>query len=344
MTIALSERARVGLDAARAAAAVYVVLHHWAASMGYANGPGMVFRFGQEAVIVFFLLSGFVIFANERDRAQRPKGYYLRRLRRIYPMLAVAMALSVIIAFVDGTFWAQFSIAEFFGTLASLQDIALLKPGVIVDPFLGNDPLWSLSYEVAFYLVFPPVLAFWRRMPTVANHVIGVSCCGLYAVFVFWPNHFVLVGAYFLMWWCGAMAAHAYLSGGRDVRAIAVPLGWLLAQCVVAGIGVAVIGSRGLGYFPVLQLRHFAVAAVILVAFFGPLGRVCAKAVMPAAAPIAFVASISFGLYVFHYPLLVRWQVAKSGVGLILAVVVLVLLATFVERTAMRFVPKAPRT
>jgi peptidoglycan/LPS O-acetylase OafA/YrhL len=65
MATKLSQRVSAGLDAARAIAAIYVVIHHWATSNQLTNGPGLIFRFGQEAVIVFFLLSGFVIFAND---------------------------------------------------------------------------------------------------------------------------------------------------------------------------------------------------------------------------------------------------------------------------------------
>jgi peptidoglycan/LPS O-acetylase OafA/YrhL len=79
----LSLRLSAGLDVARAAAACYVVLHHVAKARGWSSGPGLALRFGQEAVLIFFLLSGFVIFSNERTRATRPSGYYLRRLRGI---------------------------------------------------------------------------------------------------------------------------------------------------------------------------------------------------------------------------------------------------------------------
>jgi peptidoglycan/LPS O-acetylase OafA/YrhL len=66
----LSARLSASLDVARAIAACYVVLHHVANARGWSNGPGLVLRFGQEAVLIFFLLSGFVIFSNERTRLE----------------------------------------------------------------------------------------------------------------------------------------------------------------------------------------------------------------------------------------------------------------------------------
>ena len=38
-------------------------------------------------------------------------------------------------------------------------------PRTIADPFMGNDPLWSLSYEFWFYLLFPLVFRPWLRWP-----------------------------------------------------------------------------------------------------------------------------------------------------------------------------------
>src|SRR5215813_11806316 len=141
----LSKRAAIGLDAARALAAIYVVLHHVilqkvAISRALPQILKIPFKLGQEAVIVFFLLSGFVIFANENARALRPKGYYLRRLRRIYPVLLIAMLVSTLVALSNHQLSALFSVQELFGTLAGLQDVSFLKPGVIADPYLRNDP------------------------------------------------------------------------------------------------------------------------------------------------------------------------------------------------------------
>ena len=198
------------------------MLHHVAKAHGLLHGPGLILLFGQEAVIVFFLLSGFVIFNGEHRRALRPGGYYARRVRRIYPVLIAAMIVSTLVATDNGDLAARFDWRSLWGTLAGLQDIAAIKPGVIVDPYLDNLPLWSLSYELAFYLVFPPILMLWQRHPRATDHAVGIGCCLCYGLYALHPNHAALVGAYFMIWWSGAMAARAYLAGGtrhsRDRR------------------------------------------------------------------------------------------------------------------------------
>ena len=328
----LSPNLRAGLDVARALAALYVVVHHVANDRGWSHGPGLIFRFGQEAVLVFFLLSGFVIFANERKRALTPGGYYWRRIRRIYPGLLAAMLVSALVALDNGDFSARFNWGELFATLASLQDISFLKPGVIANPFLGNDPLWSLSYEVVFYLIFPFALKAWTRNPQRINMIVGAICCLSYVTFVFWPNHFSIVATYFLVWWCGAMAADAYQRGASDFRAFLPSLCWLTLLCVIAGIAMKIVGFKGVGYYPFLPFRHFAVALIFLMAFSNSLGAKIAKWCSPIAGIAAALASISYGLYVLHYPLLVDWKRAQAPVGFVCSLILLLALSYLIDR------------
>jgi peptidoglycan/LPS O-acetylase OafA/YrhL len=337
----LSPRARAGLDAARAISALYVVAHHLLGSLGAPRIIELTFAWGQEAVIVFFLLSGFVIYANEESRVAAPRGYYLRRLRRIYPPIIAAMlvpsalwALGLIR--VDPTWWSALA------TLLSLQDVAFLKPGVIANPYLGNDPLWSLSYEVFFYLVFPLVMVGWRKSQMATRHAIGAVCVLAYLSYVALPNHFSLVIAYFLLWWAGAMAARAYLAFGSRFSAIAPEVIWLAALAAAAGAAVVVAGYSGPGYYPFLMLRHFGLALGMLVVLSTPLRRVLGAVSGALAWPAALVASISYGLYVLHYPLLVQTHVVGSPWFWLLGVLTIAL-AVGVERILPRFLPRAPK-
>lgn len=332
------------LDAARAVAACYVLLHHTVNAWMAPRDPIVPMRFGQEAVLVFFLLSGFVIFANERDRALQPRGYYLRRARKIYPPLLLAIALSTAVALAQGAFDVLFNPRQLLVTLLGLQDITRLKPGVIADPYMLNDPLWSLSYEILFYLIFPLVLRAWTAHRARTEHVIGLGCCLLYLLYAVRPGHFQLVGAYFLVWWCGAMAACAWQEGGRSVLAMRRSYLWLLALCVLAAVVVRWRGYTGLGYYPFLPLRHFVAGAAMLALFFGPIGRVCARFLERVGSWPGRVAAISYGIYVLHYPLLVQWHFAMTVPGLIVALALVVTLSYLAERIVPRYLPKAPAT
>jgi peptidoglycan/LPS O-acetylase OafA/YrhL len=336
----LSPRLVASLDCSRALAAAYVVAHHAAKSRGLTDGIGILLRFGQEAVLIFFLLSGFVIFANEHHRVSNTKAYYLRRVRRIYPALVVAMIVSTLISLDNHSLSSDFNISSLIGTFFNLQDVSALKPGVIVDPYLGNDPLWSLSYEVIFYIAFPFVIKIWLWDRSIANHLVGFSCCLSYLCYLIHPNHFLLVWSYYLIWWCGAMAAKGYLEGSRNFWSIGVSLYWLILLILIAAAAVPFIGYRGIGVYPALPLRHFAIALVLLVAIFGPMGRYASTMMIRVSRAGALLASVSYGLYVLHYPLLVDWHRAEGFSGGLIALLLLGFTSWFADRWLNQQLPR----
>ncbi|WP_205647882.1 acyltransferase family protein [Acuticoccus yangtzensis] len=330
----------MALDLARCSAAIYVIFHHIAQTHEITGLIRLIFSFGQEAVLVFFVLSGFVIFANEHGRAIPPQNYYMRRIRRIYPTLIIACLIGAVVALDNGNLAAIMDWRRLFGTLAGLQDVSALKPGVIVDPYAGNTPLWSLSYEMFFYLIFPLALMLWHRMPRSSNYIIGVISFASFAFYILIPNHLSLVTAYFLVWWCGAMAANAYLSGARNALALTTPLLWLSALTGLAVLNVTWQGFSSFGTYPFLMVRHFVVAIFLIIFFFGPLGVCAARISWPAAKPIIFLASISYGLYAFHYPILIRWDRADSAIGTVLAVIFLIAFAIAGDRWTQKYLPR----
>jgi peptidoglycan/LPS O-acetylase OafA/YrhL len=75
------------LDAIRGFAAVYVVFYHFFGQAKLLPNivEKVIFSFGQEAVILFFLLSGFVIYVSvERSSKITFSSYFIKRFIRIY--------------------------------------------------------------------------------------------------------------------------------------------------------------------------------------------------------------------------------------------------------------------
>lgn len=254
-------------------------------------------------------------------------------------MLA-SIILAATLSAVDPQYVGTFEISELLGTVLSVQDISDLKPGVVSDPVLNNDALWSLSYEMAFYLTFPIVMILWRRSQRLANTVIGLAAVFGYATYELWPNHISLMATYFLIWWLGAVLADRYLQSDLSLSAILEPLLWLAALTALAALVAYVRGNDGFGMYPILMLRHFSFAAICILASLTPLaGLVCTLA-SAANTPVAFAASISFGLYVFHYPLIVNWSLAATPIGMTFAISLLVMLAILGDRVLDRIIPR----
>jgi len=104
-------------------------------------------RIGNEAVVTFFVLSGFLVGGRTLCRICEGKfkatDYAIDRFVRIMLPLIPALALTALISIIiDG----NFDVPELVANILSLQ-------GVISPTFGGNQPLWSLSYEVWFYVL-----------------------------------------------------------------------------------------------------------------------------------------------------------------------------------------------
>ncbi|MCX5637751.1 MAG: acyltransferase [Planctomycetota bacterium] len=113
----------------------------------FVNAAYAVTRIANEAVILFFVLSGFLVGGRALERIVqgtfRPADYAIDRFVRIMLPLVPALALTALVRIIiDG----GFSVLHLIGNLFSLQ-------GIFVPVFGGNDPLWSLSYEVWFYIM-----------------------------------------------------------------------------------------------------------------------------------------------------------------------------------------------
>ncbi|KAA0548342.1 acyltransferase [Bacillus sp. BGMRC 2118] len=116
--------------------------------------------FGEFAVSIFFIISGFLI-TQSFDRSRNPVNYMKARALRIFPGLIVCVALTV---FVLGPIFTQLTLGEYFtsrDTYMYFKTISLYfmqynLPGVFdtnVWPNAVNGSLWTLWYEFFFYIV-----------------------------------------------------------------------------------------------------------------------------------------------------------------------------------------------
>ena len=295
------------LDALRGMAALYVVIHHSVSTSLMLFGLNItnIFRFGEEAVILFFLLSGFVInysFSNSRDKTFRT--YFFKRVTRIYIPLSVVMVLGYLMECYDAGEAVNAHPRELMLNLLMLQDISSLKPNVVVDPYMHNSPLWSLSYEWWFYMLYFQVQKY---VSSNSQKDVFVFCLSIVAacVYVYYPTFLPRLLMYMSIWWLGVMLSNRYMAGEPiGLKSIAMPLSGIGVILLICGFSVyraAMAGTlAGIGVHPILEMRdHFSALVIVGIAIFWKSGNwiFFDKIVKP----FLFFAPISYVVYISHH-------------------------------------------
>ncbi len=282
------------LDLVRFLAALAVVLYHsWNQVF-----PDRPFKWpGHEAVVVFFVLSGYVI-AHAATAPGMTLGLYLQhRIARIVPVAWAALLLVLAACLLrpglagNGAVWRD--------SLANALFVAQSGPFALEAPL--NPPFWSLNYEVWYYAIFGAWLfvpARWRLAAVAAACLLAgpkillllpVWLLGvlLYRRMPAWPPA--------LAWACllaslaaGALMTWLDLSDFLRARLYAaLPFAWR------AHYSTQFLYDNLLG---IVVAVHFAAVSSL-----GRLPRIVARA----ARPIRWLAGCTFTLYVFHGPLMV---------------------------------------
>lgn len=345
------------LDGCRGLAALYVCFSHacYLLAAGYQDGllarPSdysaidrmvfyvfSLFRFGNEGVMFFFVLSGFVIHLKYAQKVQRDrsapfewKQYVWRRARRLYPPLLLAIGLTFLLDRVG----MSLGFPIYFGRSDSLVINATVHPDHSWTTLLGNlaflmdcyvpawgtnGPLWSLHYEWWFYMLYP--LFFWisRRSIALAAGVMGAVALATQWPFPAWANLLPHVLAMMPIWWLGVLLADGY--AGR-IRVPMAGLAWL-AVLLPLGLFDQAPGLRN-AYHALHPDAAQGVARYCVA--LGFVGLIALGIALRAAGyrlvmlnRLKVLGEMSYTLYVIHFPILAflgGWlMLGRSGAAL----------------------------
>lgn len=319
-----------GLDLLRGIAVGLVVLRH-ALPDAFA-GAGVV------GVVMFFALSGHLItglLLGELERTGRVdlRRFYVRRARRLVPALVLLVAGIVVVTLLFDPLGDR-------GSLPRDVLIALTWTGNLprLTPDGATFHLWTLATEEQFYLVWPVLLAlaFRRRLVLVLLATATIACLAAAALTVLW------------------------LRAEPDL-AYALPTSW--AVCFVIGAASRVLAVRavvpswapgaalfGLAVLSVVPLRGHALTyllagpaialltAVLLVAW-----RSWADVTAPGLRPLVWLGTMSYGAYLWNYPLTLWLRPHVDHAGLLAAALTVPAAALSWYVVERRFVAPRPR-
>ncbi len=309
------------LDLVRLCAALTVLLSHLAYRR-ISGGDYLVFRrFGSDAVILFFVMSGYVIAYVAAHRERTLPDYAASRLARLYSVALPALVLTILLdqagraiepALYDGWWYKDSEPAfRFFTNLLFINELWFQS----VRPF-SNGPYWSLGYEFWYYALFGAGFYLRGRLRAVLLALM---------LLIIGPKILLLMPA----WWMGVwafrfnerktlaprlavacilipMAAYASIKAtGVDVRARELTMSLLGEQFVRMGLKWSDEFVISLCYGGLVALHFIGVASLShrIEGFIRPFHRV-----------IRYGAGLSFSMYLLHYPLL-HFYAALYGTG-----------------------------
>lgn len=147
------------LDGVRLLAALAVFASH--AAYSRLNGEWLEFfsLFGHDAVIIFFVLSGYVISYVAHEKEHNITDYSVSRLSRLYSVTLFALIITLIVDIIGSTidpelyngphYQISMPIIRFIANLFFLNEIWFYS----VRAF-SNGAYWSLGYEFWYYVLF----------------------------------------------------------------------------------------------------------------------------------------------------------------------------------------------
>ncbi|TQC44246.1 acyltransferase [Rhodococcus sp. WS4] len=310
-----------GIDGLRAFAVVAVIAAHSHVPWLHGGGVGVDIFFGISGFLITYLL---IKESQQHGRVALGK-FWLRRLLRLMPALTALVifvdALAILTSFVrpnDGladSLWATPSVLFYFSNWMIVGTST---------PYLGwFGPLWSLSVEEQFYLVWPLVVVVVMRLrrPLLALAFIAsaISLVAIVNRFVIFDgtNMFRTFGTDFRvdMLLAGALLAIAIHAG--HTKAVKAASRALIAPAVLYLSVVAVIvpdfNSDGVQFanrlYYTVGLPFVALSTVAIIGFVvthqdGKMTQVLSSRVLE------YTGRISYGMYLWHYAVIMAVNVA----------------------------------
>lgn len=335
------------LDGIRGFASLAVLSAHFVVYMGLLPYTPL----GAMGVIMFFVLSGYLIAQVCWRSATTWAGYRAFVRRRVRRLAPVAIALCVVggpVLTVAGDVSAE-RVARDAGI--ALMQMTAFASAFGVDTIEPFRPTWSLTVEWTFYLGFPLVLMAMRRSGAVERRIarrLAAIAISLYAVGLFLPPaaFYLLPVANLGVLFAGAALAVWHLEHGDGSRVVDPARTWMALLMLSI---LTVLPGYTLGW---------AWKAAIL-----PAATVCTLAVIHgcrtagspsralAVAPLRAVGLRAYSLYLWHVPIM--WVVwfnmpgSSAGTRALVAVgvigVVVPLSFELLERPVLR-TRNGPRT
>lgn len=301
------------LDFIRLAAAMVVFLTHAGYDQFTSGWLLPVGQYGHDAVVIFFVLSGFVIAHVVEHKETTPGEFFLARLARLWSVVMPALVLTLVLDYIGSRIDYSVYAGPWFHPdnwpwrlLANLFFInelwfASIRP-------LSNGPFWSIGYEFWYYVAFA-ALTFPRPPRRIW---LFVGCALLMG-----PKILALLPVWLLGVWACRQSRRVVLSPWAGWLFFLAP--WLLYVMYRGFGGNAILAESTQSLFGEAFVQRYldhsqeiandyVVGCLVAMHFVGATAvsqsRIFLAALVRHEKPIRFFANYTFTIYLLHFPLL----------------------------------------
>jgi peptidoglycan/LPS O-acetylase OafA/YrhL len=330
------------LDSLRGLAATSVVLSHYLGVVPIffvillSKTPFHVVWAGHEAVILFFLLSGFVLsLPYYNNKVSGYKNYLIRRICRIYIPYITSIILALLCLILIPRINAPELNGWFHGAQTPITTNLVLNHFFLLGYFQSasyNFVIWSLVHEMRISILFPIIMYFvsrfhWRKNILIGM-VISIFClvswyAGLklfkYDIMKF-DTSYILTLHYLSFFMIGALLAKYRLFIHNYYKKLSISL-----KVIILTIAILAY-TYSWWFFHDVFFLHFQLVDDWIIALGGSIFIIFSlnsnkvRSIL-LSKPIHFVGKISYSLYLFHVIVelsLVNALYGKLPIGVIL--------------------------
>jgi peptidoglycan/LPS O-acetylase OafA/YrhL len=280
------------LDGLRGLAILWVVLYHCHPRL---VGTWIYYAslWGWAGVILFFILSGFLITSIllvTRDKPHFFHNFHARRALRIWPVYFLLLAVVYLKAdwFVGTTTWNAIKTAPWLAYIFFVQNLFhLTMPASL-------EPTWALAIEEQYYFVWAPVVKFLRR-PWMLAVVLAGALAASPALRL--GHHAWLTPTHTLIHLDGIALGSLMALGMHTLRLSRRTWLWMGLGGMVGGVWAAATIAGGTAFLDSALAVGFSGLVLALIVSTGSRNPVSAAL---RSGPLAFYGRISYGLYMSH--------------------------------------------
>ncbi len=256
--------------------------------------PKNFYLAGHEAVIFFFVLSGFVLDGTLIKPEFSYPSYIVKRLCRIMPTYYLTMLIAIIF-YLSIKPQPLIALSSWFnGQMPSIPFISnelILKTLFLAPSNKLNGVVWSLSYELLISIFYLPFLIYiLKKIPRYIEILLFI----VIVIFIYYPpQHFIIAGFYFTIFFLFGVLLNIHQNATKKII-------WFMPILIAL-------------YYNKFWLSHFLIyneSIRDLMTGVGSTGLICVVKNSNVISKLLsnkfclFFGNISYPLYLLHVPLI----------------------------------------